>query len=118
VHLLFVYGTLKRGASNHHWLAGQAFLGEARTPPGYRLFRLSGFPGLVRWPEDNDGVAGELWSVDSSCLQRLDEFEGVHEGLFRRESISLLPPFAARDIEAYVYPHSVAGHPEVGAEWR
>ena len=28
---LFVYGTLKRGGSNHAHLAGQKFLGPART---------------------------------------------------------------------------------------
>jgi gamma-glutamylcyclotransferase (GGCT)/AIG2-like uncharacterized protein YtfP len=28
---LFVYGTLKRGGSNHHQLASQTFLGPART---------------------------------------------------------------------------------------
>lgn len=118
MHLLFVYGTLKRGAANHPWMAGQAYVGEARTAPGYRLFGLGEYPGLVHWPEDRDGVAGELWSVDDACRARLDEFEGVAEGLYRREKIPLQPPFADRDVEAYIYPHSVLGRPEIGSIWR
>ena len=34
---LFVYGTLKRGGSNHAQLAGQKFIAEAHTMPGYTL---------------------------------------------------------------------------------
>jgi len=34
---IFVYGTLKRGGRNHHFMAGQQFVGEARTAPGYTL---------------------------------------------------------------------------------
>ncbi|MDO8539366.1 MAG: gamma-glutamylcyclotransferase family protein [Opitutaceae bacterium] len=116
--LLFVYGTLKRGASNHEWLSGQAFIAEARTTPGFRLFDVGGYPGLVRWTRDQDGVAGEIWSVDDECLKRLDEFEGLAEGLYRREPVPLLPPFAAQPIDAYFYPHSVLGRPEVGSVWR
>lgn len=118
MHLLFVYGTLKRGASNHHWLTGQTFVGEAHTAPGYRLFGLGGYPGLVLWPDDRDGVAGEVWSVDDACLADLDAFEGVPEGLYRRELIRLRPPFADHRIEAYIYPHSVLGRPEIGSVWR
>lgn len=116
--LLFVYGTLKRGASNHHRLAGQIFLGEARTEPGYRLFGLGDYPGLVSRPTDREGVQGEVWSVDHACLKRLDEFEGLEEGLYLRAPIPLLPPFADRRIEAYVYPHNVEGRPDLGAVWR
>ena len=43
--LVFVYGTLKRGYSNHHFLAGQAFQGEARTAPGFALFSLGFLAG-------------------------------------------------------------------------
>lgn len=114
---LFVYGTLKRGGSNHRQLAGQIFLGEARTVPGFRLFALDGYPGLVPWPADTDGVIGEVWSVSPDALVRLDHFEGVHEDLYRRAPVPLLPPFADRSVEAYLYPHSVAGRPEIGSLW-
>lgn len=115
--LLFVYGTLKRGASNHQWLAGQTFIGEARTQPGYRLYDVGGYPAMVLQPGGSEGVWGEVWSVAAGALQQLDEFEGIAEGLYRREPVPLLPPFAEQTIEAYVYPHSIVGRAEVGSVW-
>ena len=116
--LLFVYGTLKRGCSNHHYLAGQRFVGVARTPPGYRLYDLGGYPGIAVKPDDREGVVGEVWSVDDVALRRLDRFEGVHEGLYRREPLRLLPPFADQVIQAYVNEVDVNGRPEVGTCWQ
>lgn len=115
--LLFVYGTLKQGYSNHGHLAGQTRVGTARTVPGYRLYDLGGYPGLVSFPTDTAGVVGEVWSVDADALARLDHFEGVHEGLYRREPIRLMAPFADRSVDAYLPAKPTRGHPEVGAEW-
>jgi gamma-glutamylcyclotransferase (GGCT)/AIG2-like uncharacterized protein YtfP len=114
---IFVYGTLKRGCSNHAQLAGQKFLGPARTVPGYRLFDLGGYPGIVAVGEDVEGVTGEVWAVDAECLRRLDAFEGVHEGLYRRETLPLQAPFADRPIDAYVSSLPVPGRREVGSTW-
>jgi gamma-glutamylcyclotransferase (GGCT)/AIG2-like uncharacterized protein YtfP len=58
--LVFVYGTLKRGGSNHHYLAGQQYLGAAHTVPGFNLYSLGTYPGLVTDPAATCGVAGEL----------------------------------------------------------
>lgn len=115
--LLFVYGTLKRGGSNHRQLAGEIFVGEAHTVAGYRLFALDGYPGMVALAGDREGVVGEVWSVKPDALTRLDRFEGVDQGLYRRESVPLLPPFAGRTVHAYLYPHSVAGRAELGSVW-
>jgi gamma-glutamylaminecyclotransferase len=115
--LLFVYGTLKRGCSNHRYLADQKFVALARTIPGYRLYDLGGYPGIVSDPEDRYGVVGEVWSVDAQGLERLDRFEGVHEGLYRREPLPLQAPFEGQPIVAYVSLLPAAGRPEVGNEW-
>jgi gamma-glutamylaminecyclotransferase len=115
--LLFVYGTLKRGCSNHQHLADQTFLGLARTVPGYRLYDLGGYPAIVAQADAPDGVVGEVWSVNDEALERLDRFEGVHEGLYRRETLPLLPPFSDRAIQAYVSALPVVGRPDVGSEW-
>ncbi len=115
--LIFVYGTLKQGCSNHRYLVGQTFVGEARTGPGYRLYALDGFPGMVLRTDDHEGVQGEVWSVDAPCLARLDVLEGVAEGLYRREPIDLLPPFGDRAVEAYIYPHGVEGRHDLGSVW-
>ena len=115
---LFVYGTLKRGCSNHRFLADQTFVAPARTPPGYRLFDFGGYPGIVAAADDREGVTGEVWSVDDAALQRLDHFEGVHEGLYRREPIPLLAPFNDKTVFAYVSELSPAGRREVGSCWK
>ena len=116
--LLFVYGTLKRGCSNHGQLAGQTFVGVARTPPGYRLYDLGGYPGIVAEANDRDGVVGEIWSVDDDALARLDRFEGVHEGLYRRAPLPLLAPFADKRVDAYQSALPITGHREIGDCWQ
>lgn len=115
--LVFVYGTLKRGGANHRQLAGQKFLGAARTVAGFRLFDFGAYPGMIPKPDDHDGVSGEAWSVDADCLARLDEFEGVPEGLYRRASIALLPPFADHAVETYFYARDFAGRADLGSTW-
>ena len=116
--LLFVYGTLKRGCGNHRQLTGQAFIGIARTPPGFRLHDMGGYPGLVTAADATEGVTGEVWSVDARGLARLDAFEGVAEGLYRRNPIALLPPFHDQLVEAYWPARAVDHLPVVGANWR
>lgn len=115
--LLFVYGTLKRGCSNHAQMDGQEFVGPARTEAGFTLYDLGGYPAIVAEPGDRNGVVGEVWRVDAEGLSRLDRFEGVHEGLYRREPIALQPPYAGRAIDAYVSVLPVSGRPHVGSEW-
>ncbi len=114
---IFVYGTLKRGCHNHGYLAGQRFLGEARTAPGFRLFDLGGYPGIVVWPDDTAGVTGEIWEVDAPALAALDELEGLAIGIYRREAIPLLSPYADQGIQAYTYAHAITGRREVGSTW-
>lgn len=116
--LVFVYGTLKRGGSNHTFLAGARFLGEARTPLGFELYSLGGYPGMIASPNTAaGGVTGEVWSVDAPTLAKLDRLEGLADGLYRRESIKLLPPFADRAIETYLYSRSLEGARELGDTW-
>lgn len=92
-HLLFVYGSLKRGFSNHPLMATAVFVGECRTAPRYRLLVLGPYPAL------SDGgdraIAGELYSVDRRLLSKLDDFEGA---AYRRRTVHLAEGRAA---EAY-----------------
>lgn len=116
--LLFVYGTLKRGGSNHPFLAGQRFLGHARTGPGYVLYNLGGYPGLVPAPGAHDAVQGEVWAVDPAALADIDDLEGVDQGLYRREPVNLVAEFAGEPVQTYVYALSVEGRPVLGGAWR
>jgi gamma-glutamylaminecyclotransferase len=115
---VFVYGTLKRGCRNHHHLAGQQFLGEAHTLSGYTLYLLGDYPGMVRSDDASHDVAGEVWAVDADCLAKLDELEGVAEGLYERVPINLAPSFAGQPVETYLYLRSLDGRPAIGSVWK
>ncbi len=115
---VFVYGTLKRGGHNHRYLAGQEFLGEARTASGYTLYALGDYPGMVRSSAPGHEVAGEVWAVDAAGLAGLDELEGVAEGLYERVPVTLAPPFADDPVETYLYLRSLEGRAAIGSKWR
>lgn len=114
---VFVYGTLKRGGSNHLFLVGQHFLGAARTVPGFTLYSLGDYPGMVRTPGDTEGVTGELWSVDDACLAELDRLEGLDEGLYERVDVLLAPNPLARSAQTYLYLRPHHGLPSLGSTW-
>jgi gamma-glutamylcyclotransferase (GGCT)/AIG2-like uncharacterized protein YtfP len=113
---VFVYGTLKRGSDNHRELAGQRFVGPARTSPAFRLYQLNGYPGMVEAP-DGLSIEGELWEVDPGGLDRLDRFEGTDAGLYARVPIRLLPPLDTIQVETYLYRQSVAGRQDLGTRF-
>ncbi len=115
--LVFVYGTLKRGFANHNFLAGQAFLGDAVTGPGYALYDLGDYPGMVARAGSAGAITGEVWSVDAACLAQLDALEGTAEEMYRRACVPLLAPFADRPVETYIYLRGVEGRPLVGTAW-
>lgn len=114
---LFVYGTLKRGASNHGLMAGQQFLGSARTVPGFVLYDLGGYPGMVQVPGASGFVTGEVWLVSSACLAALDRFEGIGEGLYRREPVMMVTPYDHLAVDSYLFAQSVAGRRQLGSSW-
>jgi gamma-glutamylcyclotransferase (GGCT)/AIG2-like uncharacterized protein YtfP len=85
---VFVYGTLRRGQSNHHLLAGARWGGEQRLP-GARLHNLGPFPMAIATPDTAaDAVQGELWWVDAATLEQLDRLEG-HPRLYERRPLTL-----------------------------
>ena len=75
--LVFVYGTLRRGGSNHFRMAGAEFVSSG-TVSG-RLYRIDWYPGLVL-DEAGDEIHGEVYSVDAEQLAALDIFEGLSAG--------------------------------------
>ena len=114
---IFVYGTLKRGCKNHRHLAGQTYVGEARTVPGFRLHHLGSYPGMVAAPDDHEGVTGELWDVDAAALAHLDDFEGVAEGFYRRKLVQLAAPSGQTTAHTYLYARPIEGLPLIGPTW-
>jgi gamma-glutamylaminecyclotransferase len=115
--LVFVYGTLKRGGTNHHYIAGQQFVAEARTEPRFRLYELEGFPGMIVDPENGLSVQGEIWAVDDTALALLDELEGIDLGIYARQPIPLLPPHHTLAVEGYLYLRPIVGRRDLGGFW-
>jgi gamma-glutamylaminecyclotransferase len=109
---IFVYGTLRRGGSNHALLSGAACEGEARTREPFAMFDLGGFPCIV--PGGEERVAGEVFLVDAATLARLDALEDAPRW-YRREAVRLDDGSLA---EAYLYAQDVGSAPRVpGGDW-
>ena len=113
-HFVFVYGTLKRGHSNHHWLAGATFLGR-RLLSGGRLNDLGPYPMAVLSSDPQAVIHGELFVVTEEGLARLDQLEG-YPSLYERSLRSL-----STGERAWVYhglPEQVGDAPAVAlGDW-
>jgi gamma-glutamylcyclotransferase (GGCT)/AIG2-like uncharacterized protein YtfP len=103
---LFVYGTLKRGGKSHKLLLGEngaRFRSSARIRA--ELYRLCGedYPAAVLTSVPNRFVKGDLFVLQDpqGTLRDLDEFEGVNEGLFRRELVDAWA--RGRRVKAWAY---------------
>ncbi|MFT3829524.1 MAG: gamma-glutamylcyclotransferase family protein [Opitutaceae bacterium] len=114
---LFVYGTLQRGGRNHRQLTGARFIGEARTAPGWAIYDVGGFPGLVAAPGEDSTVAGELWEILAESLATLDRFEGAPHGPYMRAPIPLTAPSPVV-AETHRYELGVLGRPRLPSRWR
>ena len=106
--LLFAYGSLKRGHSNHHELGEARFVREARTVPGFALRLLSGYPLLVPGARS---IRGELFELPCSHVPALDAFEGEP---YQRREVEL--EGGARAI-AYLARDVSLGEPYPGEQW-
>ncbi|KAG0488526.1 hypothetical protein HPP92_007337 [Vanilla planifolia] len=94
--LVFTYGTLKRGFSNHVLMqemirdGDAAFLGISHTVEKFPLvcgpYRV---PFLINLAGAGDCVLGELYSVSPRGVARMDELEGVSRGHYERLPISV-----------------------------
>lgn len=77
---VFVYGTLRRGGSQHFRMAGAVFVAVGSVSG--RVYRIDWYPGLVL-DAAAGSVAGEVYDVSAELFARLDEFEGGEYRLVR-----------------------------------
>jgi len=95
-NLIFTYGTLKRGFSNHALMqelmrtGDAALVGTYRTAEKFPLvcgpYRV---PFLLNLPGCGQRVLGELYAVSFKGLVRMDELEGTTRGHYERLPIQL-----------------------------
>jgi Gamma-glutamyl cyclotransferase, AIG2-like len=60
---ILIYGTLKPGECNAHYLTDQDFIGEARTDPRYRMVDCGSYPACFPWMEATSAsmVKSGMW---------------------------------------------------------
>lgn len=111
--ILFIYGSLKRGCLNHARIAGQEYLGDATTEPGYRIIEIGQYGGMIRDEKCGLAVKGELWAVDARCLAELDEFEGS-EGHWHRVPAAIA---GHQDVQSYCWTGNAPDGVRSGDVW-
>jgi gamma-glutamylaminecyclotransferase len=116
MHLLFVYGSLKSGLSNHRRLAGAACLDGRASAEGYGLVRyVAGYPALVEAPGRT--AQGEVYVVQTDVLEELDEFEEC-PSVYTRKAISVkLSDGSTREVFAYLAAQPEEAEPHSGDTW-
>ncbi|QIA62355.1 gamma-glutamylcyclotransferase [Vibrio astriarenae] len=97
-HLVFVYGTLRKGESNHHFIEQSEYLGMCETLPEYALYDLGAYPAVV---PGRSSIQGEVYWVDDEVLAKLDLLEDVPVE-YRRET--MMTPFGLAWIYLYQQP--------------
>ncbi|XP_078258341.1 gamma-glutamylaminecyclotransferase-like [Rhinoraja longicauda] len=92
---VFVYGTLKQGQPNHHYMIsgikGRGKLcGRGITKDKYPLVIAGKYniPFMLNEPGSGQEVNGEIYTVNSPLLQFLDEFEICPE-MYQREQVKI-----------------------------
>lgn len=106
-----VYGTLKKGQSNHHILANAHYVSHCQLTQ-ITVYDIGPYPGAKLRP--SDGVYVEVYDVDAETFARLDELEDYDAqapacGLYDR--IQLETAFGAAWV--YLYNPEVLGLPEI-----
>ena len=105
-HRVAVYGTLKQGHRNHHWLEGARLLGQDRLTT-LTLYDLGPYPGAKAVP--SNGAVVEVYTINAEQLAMLDQLEGYaaaapSEGLYNRAI------FLTRHGEAWCYLYNPEIH--------
>jgi len=85
-HLVFVYGTLRRGTARAMTIRfpNSKFIADARVIGS--LYDLGAYPGLLL-NESNSLVLGEVYEVDDEILNELDDFEA--SSYYRRKQVEI-----------------------------
>ncbi|XP_052180307.1 putative gamma-glutamylcyclotransferase At3g02910 [Diospyros lotus] len=121
--VIFTYGTLKKGFSNHGLLqdmmsTGDAsFLGHHRTVERFPLvcgpYRV---PFLLNFPGSGHHVLGELYAVSERGLARMDELEGTDRGHYERLPLKVESAGDEEDVKEWRWVEAYYAHASYAAE--
>ncbi len=76
-HRVFVYGTLKRGQRNFHYLRDAEFVAEFVTEAIYSMHSFDTYPAVCL--PGQHAVHGEIYHVSGAHFRQLDELERYPE---------------------------------------
>ena len=110
-HRVFVYGTLKRGQRNCHYLRDAEYVGRFVTRPGYSMYCFDSYPAVCLG--GRHAVYGEVFHVSDAQFERLDELE-LYPDYYQRIEI------ATRYGDAWMYVvtrERCRGRPLVTGDW-
>lgn len=97
---LFVYGTLKKGSRNHHYLRNNDFLGKGITEERYK-YNNEGLPKVIK-TGNNKKIKGELYRVNKDKLKLIDTLES-HPLIYKREKINIISKDIIKKAWCYFY---------------
>lgn len=115
---VFVYGTLKKGMSNHRLLENSQFLGAAESiTAAYAMWCNGRYPMLVE--DGSQKVHGELYVVDDETFRNLDHLEG-HPDLYKRKKKLFNIKGVTVEAWVYLYNYGIGKSYEFvkGCNWR
>ena len=96
---LFVYGTLKSGFENHHFLENSTLLEKDVMLDGFSLYLFIKIPFAVKDSEE-EFIIGEIWDINSDTEQKLDILEGVDSGVY----VKYYTKYYFEDMLIYITP--------------
>ena len=70
---VFVYGTLKRGHRNSHFMHGAEFLGKHTTHRSYSMYEFDDYPAVCL--HGRHAIEGEVYRVSNRQFRMLDDLE-------------------------------------------
>ncbi len=112
VHLVFVYGTLKRGQRNAPLLRGAELLGRHRTAACYWMYQFDDYPAVCE--NGRHAIHGEVYRVSDEQMQMLDDLEW-YPHFYQRIEI----PTPHGDAWMYVVDRELCrGRKRVPGNWR
>lgn len=117
---IFVYGTLRIGEVNHHFLHGAKFVAEKCWIYGELFDTGYGYPGIKEHPTRK--VYGEVYEVTAEQLRLVDELEDYVEGsadnLYERVSKQVQTEGGIMEALVYVAGKGLDGERIDSGDWK